>query len=208
VNNSPLVLLTWVGTWISWMLRGTQQLLAGLLDCPEQIERLVEQLNQLWLQCYEELYQLTSQGRGITCWGPCWSPPRGYLLQSDFSYMISPKMHERYVLPDLATCCLALYYPFYHLDGKGQIPHPEMLLSLEGLRGIQWVPREGQPQAEDRLDLIRRIRRAGKLCQVYMNAQGAFNILNELEGKGLLLVINESHSSADGQALLKALHSL
>jgi hypothetical protein len=188
-------------------LRGMQQLLVDLLDRPEQVDRLVQQTNQQWLQCYEELYQLTSHGRGITCWGPCWSATRGYQLQSDFSTMISPKMFERYVLPDLATCCRALDYPFYHLDGKGQIPHLEMLLCLEGLRGIQWVPGDGQPQAEQWLALIRRIRQAGKLCQVYVSAQGALTILKEMEGKGLLLVIDEALNPAQGQAFLDALHS-
>jgi 5-methyltetrahydrofolate--homocysteine methyltransferase len=117
-------------------LRGTHQLLLDLFDAPQEIDRLVRETNALWIGCYEELYELTRQGRGITCWGPCWSPGRGYLLQSDFSYMISPQMFERYVLPDLSTCCHSLDYAFYHLDGKGQLPHLDMLLSMEGLRGI------------------------------------------------------------------------
>ena len=135
-------------------LRGTQQLLFDLVDCPEEVDRLVHETNQLWLQCYEALYALTSRGCGITCWGPCWSPRRGYLLQSDFSYMISPQPFKRYVLPDLSACCEALDYAFYHLDGKGQLPHLDMLLALERLRGIQWVPGDGQPQAEHWLPLL------------------------------------------------------
>jgi hypothetical protein len=54
--------------------------------------------------------------------------------------MISPQMFERFVLPDLLACCEFLDYAFYHLDGKGQLPHLNMLLALERLRGIQWVP--------------------------------------------------------------------
>jgi len=115
-------------------LRGTQQLLLDLVDYPEEVDRLVLETNQLWLQCYEVLYSLTSHGCGITCWGPCWSPTRGYLLQSDFSYMISPLMFERYVLPDLLACCEALDHAFYHLDGKGQLPQLDLLLALEHLR--------------------------------------------------------------------------
>jgi hypothetical protein len=182
-------------------LRGTQQLLIDLVDAPQEVDRLVYETNQLWVQCYDALSRLTSNGCGITCWGPCWSPTRGYLLQSDFSYMISPQMFERYVLPDLSACCETLDYAFYHLDGKGQLPHLDMLLALERLRGIQWVPGDGQPQAEHWLPLLKRIRQSGKLCQVYVSAEGALRIVQELGGKGLALVINESLTPAQGEAL-------
>jgi hypothetical protein len=129
-------------------IRGTQQLLFDLHDCPDEVSRLVSETSQLWWQCYEELFTITSLGRGISCWGPCWSPTRGYMLQSDFAYTISPQMFERYVLPDLSACCETMDYALYHLDGKCQLPHLGMLLTMERLRGIQWVPGDGQPQAE------------------------------------------------------------
>jgi 5-methyltetrahydrofolate--homocysteine methyltransferase len=183
-------------------LRGTQQLLLDLIDAPGEIDRLVSETNQLWLKCYDELYRFTQHSCGITCWGPCWSPGPGYLLQSDFSYMISPQMFERFVLPDLTACCQGLDYAFYHLDGKGQLPHLETLLSMKRLRGIQWVPGDGQPQAEHWLSLMDHIRQNGKLCQVSVSAQGALTILRELGGCGLLLVVNEPLTPQQGKALL------
>jgi hypothetical protein len=183
-------------------LRGGQRLLMDLVDNPREVDRLVMETNRLWLACYEELYEQTSHGRGNTNWGACWSDGRGYLLQSDLAYMISPGMFERFVLPDLQACCDNLDYAFYHLDGRGQLPHLEMLLALEGLRGIQWVPGDGQPQAEHWLPLLKRIREKGKLCQVYTNAQGALAILRELGGKGLLVAINETLTPEQGKALL------
>lgn len=189
-------------------LRGTQHLLADLLDYPDEIERLVWETNRLWLKCYDGLYPFIRQSRGITCWGPCWSPTRGYLLQSDFAYMISPKMFERYVMPDLSACCEALDFSFYHLDGKGQLAHLDMLLSLERLRGIQWVPGDGQSQAEHWIPLIKRILDRGKLCQIYAGAEGALSILRELDGKGLLIAINEILTPEQGKALLEEVHLL
>jgi hypothetical protein len=189
-------------------LRGTQQLLLDLMDCPEHVDRLVSETHQLWLLCYQTIYAMLWPGRGITCWGPCWSPSHGYMLQSDFAYMISPKMFERYVLPDISACCNVMDYAFYHLDGKGQIPHLDMLLSIPRLRGVQWVPGDGQPQAEYWPDLIRHIRKSGKLCQVFVSSQGALQILRELGGKGLLLAINETLTPEQGRALLKEILSL
>jgi hypothetical protein len=189
-------------------LRGSQRLLLDLSDDPQEVDRLIWKTHHLWMQCYRALLSLTRNSQGITCWGPCWSPASGYLLQSDFSYMISPHMFERFVLPDLSACCEDLDYPFYHSDGKGQLAHLDILLSLVKLRGIQWVPGDGQPQAEHWLPLIARIRKSGKLCQVYVSAEGALDILRELGGKGLLLVINETLAPQDGQALLDAIQIL
>jgi 5-methyltetrahydrofolate--homocysteine methyltransferase len=173
-------------------LRGSQQLLLDLCDAPEEIERLAGETTRLWLDCYHRLLDaIAPAGRGVTCWGPLWSPAGGYMLQSDFSYMISPQMFARFALPDLAACCEQMDYAFYHLDGKGQVRHLEMLLSLPRLRGIQWVPGEGNPPPQEWLPLLKRIREAGKLCQVTVTPQGALAIVRELGGKGFCFNISE-----------------
>ena len=171
-------------------LRATQQLLFDLCDVSEEVARLTARITRLWLRYYDELYQIVQPaGRGTTPWAAIWSPGRCYMLQSDFSYMISPAMFERFVLPDLAACCDALDHAFYHLDGKGQLPHLDMLLSLEGLHGIQWIPGEGAPSHTEWLPLLKRIRDAGKLCQVYATPQEALTIVRELGGRGFAFYI-------------------
>lgn len=188
-------------------LRGAQQLLLDLYDAPEEIDRLVHETTQAWLECYDKLHDLISPaGRGITCWGPCWSSGSGYMLQSDVSYMISPKMFERFAFPDLTACCEKMDYAFYHLDGKGQIPHLDMLLSLPRLRGIQWVPGDGNPPPEHWLPLLKRIRDSGKLCQVTVSPLGALSILRELGGQGFAFVIGEPQlTPEEGSEFLKLL---
>ena len=111
------------------------------------------------------------------------------MLQSDFAYMISPEMFERFVLPDLTACCEYLDHGFYHLDGKGQIPHLDLLLSIERLWGIQWIPGDGQPPPDQWLSLLKRIRDGGKLCQVFVSPEGARHIVKNLGGRGFLLVV-------------------
>ena len=95
-----------------------------------------------------------------------------------------------------------LDYAFYHLDGRGQIAHVDHLLSLPRLRGIQWVPGDGNPPAECWLPLLKRIRDGGKLCQVFVSAEGALTIVRELGGQGFLLAINESLTPREGMAFL------
>jgi 5-methyltetrahydrofolate--homocysteine methyltransferase len=161
------------------------------MDDPELVQDQRRKLTDLWIRYYDELDQIIRPGcRGTSCWTPIWSTQKTYMLQSDFCYMISPKMFERFVLPDIAACCDYLDYGFYHLDGKGQIPHLDYLLSITRLRGIQWIPGDGQPGPEDWLPLLKRIRDGGKLCQVFVRPEGALKIVRNLGGKGFLFVVS------------------
>lgn len=187
------------------ILRGTQELLYDLHDAPENVERLSAQITGVWLRYYDLLdTMIASSPHGRSNWVPMWSPTRGYMLQSDFSYMVSPVVFERYVVPDLERCCAALDYPFYHLDGKGELKHLDMLLSLGKLRGIQWLPGEGQPRAEKWPDVLQRIRSHEKLCQVYVDRAGAFRVARDHGGKGFVLVIDERLTDDEATEFLDA----
>lgn len=169
----------------------TEQLLFDVVEQPEAVERQAGEITRLWLRYYEELDAIIRPAcRGTSSWAPIWSPGKTYMLQCDFSYMISPKMFERFVLPDLTEICGVLDHGFYHLDGKGEIPHLDHLLSIERLRGIQWIPGDGAPTPDRWLDLLKRIRDGGKLCQVFVDPEGALRIVRNLGGKGFLLVVN------------------
>jgi hypothetical protein len=114
------------------------------------------------------------------------------MLQSDFAYMISPDAFRRFVLPDLEACCEAMEHGFYHLDGQGQLVHLDMLLGMERLRGVQWIPGDGQPPASEWPDVLQRILDAGKLCQLYASPGQALDILRNHGGKGFLIRVGAS----------------
>jgi adenosine/AMP kinase len=62
---------------------------------------------------------------------------------------------------------------------------------MDRLRGIQWVPGDGQPEAADWLDVLATIRRAGKLCQVFASPAGALKIIDEHDGgRGFVLAVD------------------
>jgi hypothetical protein len=184
----------------------TQQLLLNLIDAPQEVERLAGEITRLWLRYYDELDTLIRPVcGGTTPWAAIWSPQRCYMLQCDLAYMISPRMFERFVLPDLAACCAALDHAFYHLDGKGQIPHLDRLLSLERLRGIQWIPGDGAPPPEEWLPLFKHIRDGGKLCQLSVTPQGARTIVRELGGRGFALSIEGTLSPTEADDLVRTL---
>jgi 5-methyltetrahydrofolate--homocysteine methyltransferase len=184
--------------------RETEGLLFDVVEASDQIDRLTRQITHLWLRYYDELDEIIRPTcRGTSCWTPIWSPGKTYMLQSDFSYMISPAMFERFVAPDISACCDHLDHGFYHLDGKGQIPHLDQLLAIPRLRGIQWIPGDGQPTPDQWLPLLKRIRDGGKLCQVFVTPRGARHIVRNLGGHGFLFVIENFGRDFDAPAAVE-----
>lgn len=170
--------------------RTTNALLTDLYNYPDEVLRCGRELSALWARYYHEFAALASRTvRGSSSWAPLWARQDTYMLQCDFSFMISPRMFERFVLPDLDYCCRQMEQAFYHLDGKGQIPHVDMLLSLEHLRGIQWIPGAGQPPLSQWMSLLQKIRDAGKLCQLFTTADETIAITRELGGKGFAFCV-------------------
>jgi hypothetical protein len=167
--------------------RTTERLLMDTMDCPDQVERLAKEITTHWLTYFENFHAVTENGCGHTTWAPVWSPGRTYMLQCDFSYMISPDMFRRFVVPDIQACCRRLDHSFYHLDGKGALSHLDALLEIEELHGIQWVPGDGNPSPAHWPEVLSRIRKAGKLCQVYGSAQELLKIVHEHGPKGFIL---------------------
>jgi 5-methyltetrahydrofolate--homocysteine methyltransferase len=187
-------------------LRTTQLLLTDLYDAPEDVDRLVSEITAHWLHYYDVLdATIRPTCRGTTCWTPIWSPERTYMLQCDFSYMISPAMFGRFVMPDIVACCERLDHGFYHLDGPGEIPHLDQLLSIPRLRGVQWIPGDGNSPAAEWLDLLQRIIAGGKLCQIFCTPEGALNVVRNLGGKGFMFVLQDPLEEDEARAFLQRL---
>jgi 5-methyltetrahydrofolate--homocysteine methyltransferase len=144
----------------------TEGLLVCMIEEPDEIKRLVAELAALWRLYYSELSELIPNPRGYVEWGCMLSRQPSFMLQSDFSYMIGPEQFREFVLPELEETCAFLPRSFYHLDGVGQLNHLDMLLSIERLAGIQWVPGVGKPPAGEWPAVLQKIRGAGKLVEI------------------------------------------
>lgn len=184
--------------------RTTEGLLLDLYDAPEQVERLAASVTSLWVEYYDDLTAIIRpRCPGTVPWAPIWSPATSYMLQCDFCYMISPAMFERFVEPDLVACCDHLEHGFYHLDGPGALPHLDQLLSIERLRGIQWVPGSGNPPPEEWPAVLRRIIGGGKLCQLFVTAQGALSVVRSVGGRGFMFTVSDEMDADEARAFLE-----
>lgn len=145
----------------------TEKLLLALYDAPDQVLRLLWEAHEAWHRYYSEINDLLQPvNPGYSDWSSIYSDQPSYMLQCDFSYMVSPRMFRQFVLPELQATCRRLPRSFYHLDGIGQIPHLDQVLSIAELDGVQWVPGDGKPDCGHWPEIYQKIQAAGKKMQL------------------------------------------
>lgn len=148
--------------------RPGESLLLDLYDFPEEVERLIGEIHELWYRFYTEIAEsMESVNPGYCSWCQIYSDKPSYVLQCDFSYMISPDMFNQIVKPELEAMCKRLPYTIYHLDGVGQLNHLDSVLEIIELNAVQWVPGDGKPGQSQWPDVYRKIAMAGKGIQLF-----------------------------------------
>lgn len=142
--------------------RGAENLLMDLYDAPDEVLRCVRELQEMWFLYYDKINAIMEgEAQGYSHWYGLYHERPGYILQSDFSFMISPDMFDTFVAPELSSSADRIFNAVYHLDGEGEIRHLDSILAMDGIKGIQWVPSPGN--ADKNWDeLLCRILDAGK----------------------------------------------
>lgn len=143
--------------------RGSENLLMDLYDAPDEVHRCIDELQKCWFYYYDKINALMGDSAsGYTQWFPLYGAKPGYILQSDFSYMIGPDMFDEFVAPELKSSAARLTNAVYHLDGMGEIPHLDSILKINDIKGIQWVPGAGAPESMKWDELLLKILNSGK----------------------------------------------
>jgi len=172
-------------------LRGTENLCRDLVEAPERVDWARGRIMEAWHDCYDELQgRIETKQSGSSSALAIWCPERWYLLSCDFSVMISPEMFERFVAPDIERSARLLGHSLYHLDSPAQIRHLDILLEIEALGGIQWVPGEGNapPDSPEWMPLYKRVQASGKRLVVQgVRAKNLVAMVEALQARGLLL---------------------
>ena len=147
----------------------------------------------------------------MSAWMGIWCPDTWYPLQCDFCAMLSPQQFEEFVLPDVATQCSRLNHSIYHLDGPGQIAHLDILLEIDDLDGIQWVPGSGNPQCESVRwrPIYEKILEKNKLLvlQCFDDIHALASTLEGLPRKGILITTGAA-TEEEGQDMLRYLERI
>lgn len=81
--------------------------------------------------------------------------------------MIGNDMFDEFVKPELEKTSARLSNAWYHLDGIGELKHLDSLLTVDTIKGIQWVPGEGEPRTRDWSEVYAKISKAKRKIQAY-----------------------------------------
>ena len=172
-------------------LRGTENLIYDLYDYPDEVKAAINRIDDLWKEAFDELNAIISQKQEyFTSWIGIASKKPWFPIQCDFSAMLSPALFEEFVLPSLVKHANHLPRSIYHLDGITEIPHLDMILDIERLNGIQWVPGAGKPDvtSSEWFPLYKRIQEKGKnLVLLEADPAGIENLLNNIDRKGVFI---------------------
>lgn len=170
-------------------LREPERLCLDLIEYPDKVKELRDYIVKVWIKCYDELFDIIRENqRGTLGWLPAWSLGRTYPLQCDFSAMISPKMYEEFVVPEIQTIAWHLDNVIYHLDGPDAVRHLDIILDIPEIDAIQWVPGEGAPPAIHWIPMLRKIQKKKKSLYIYaLGPKQVERLISELYPEGLLI---------------------
>jgi hypothetical protein len=143
-------------------LRGTQELCFDLIDCPNVVDRAMEQVRALYAPVYEAVYTAGDMQRGTTSWLPSYCEQRYAVVECDVICLLGPRHARRFVLPAIAEEAAFLDHCIFHLDGPRALTHLDDLLAIPDIDAIQWVPGDGQPRSVEWMELLQKIQAAGK----------------------------------------------
>lgn len=174
-------------------LRDAQTLLFDMIERPEWVTQKVVEINQVWFEAYQRIYDLTKLDDGSSCFGAfrLWGPGKTAKVQCDAAAMISPGMFEEFVVPMLTEQCAWLDHSMFHLDGHQAMCHLDLLLAIEELDAIEWTPDPTVPSGGDPswYPMYRRIIEAGKSVQALgVKPDEVLPLLDAVGGKGLYIL--------------------
>jgi 5-methyltetrahydrofolate--homocysteine methyltransferase len=147
-------------------IRGPERLCIDLIDQPEMIDHAMMDARAIFRVLWDALREAGRMDELGYCHA-FYSMEGAAVLQCDFSYMISPEMFRRWVLPALEEEAEIVKHALYHWDGPGALIHTTDLVATPGLHALSYVPGTGYGSHRDYLDLFKRVQAGGKAVQVW-----------------------------------------
>lgn len=152
-------------------IRDANPLLEELYFEEDDVKKACWNVHEQFKKAYDKFMDAIDINRipGYTCWATMLSQKPYFVLQNDFSAMISTDMYDEFYLPILREECKYIPRTIYHLDGPGAVRHLDSILTVPELDGVQWIQGAGAPGLDQWPDIYKKIQKAGKLCQVFIN---------------------------------------
>ncbi len=206
------------GKWITGMsdwhvgadalaaFRDPQALAVDLIEHPAEVKALLKRVTDDYFAVYDFFYtRLRTAGLPLTSWTPLAADGKYYILQCDFSIMISQAMYREFFLDGLRSECQFLDHSIYHLDGPGALRHLEDILAIPELDALQWVPGAGNEVFNRWVWVYQKAQKAGKGIQVNCSFREIETVMQTLNPRGLYIIVMDCPSVEVADDILKRL---
>lgn len=148
-------------------LRDPANLAMDLIENPDWVKKALAESTPEYFKCYDIFYNMIREAdMPITSWLNLIYDGRYYIPSNDFSCMISPAMFQDFFLSGIKEECRFLDKSIYHLDGPGALQHLDVLLEIDDLDAVQWVPGAGNEGFEKWIPVYQKIQKANKGMQI------------------------------------------
>jgi hypothetical protein len=190
-------------------LRGPQELLMDLYDCPDEIHKRLAECHTVFkdlLQAHFDILHPLSGGYSSS-WCKAAVKGRFATIQNDFCCMVGPEQFDEffkdYVEKEAAflDCCV------YHLDGPGAVRHLDSILQAPHLDLIQWVPGAGNKTVRHWPDLLAKCQERGKGLWLYGPPGELLEMMEFLRPEGCLYTL-ELGSREEAEAFVKKMEAI
>lgn len=167
---------------------GTRNLVKALYTQPGEVKRIIGRLTEICIEVFEKWYRkISCIQEGSISWIPAYSRGRFFPLQDDFSGLVSPKMFKEFFLEEQIVLSNYLDNSIFHLDGPMALSNLDILLKVDSIDGIQWVPGAGAPPMSRWVHVCQRILDAGKCLHISCEPWEVGILLERLNHEGLFL---------------------
>jgi len=149
-------------------MRGAEKLLFDLIDRPKIVDKLMKQVRPIYKQMYDELWQYGDKAKiGSNSGMQLYSRGKTDYIQADFICLLSPDMFKRFALPAIREEAEFLNDAVFHLDGPDALKHLDVLLDIQEIKTVQWLPGAGRKPNYEWPEVIDKIQAAGKATILY-----------------------------------------
>ncbi len=183
---------------------GPQDLVRCFFQEPDRVKRLIKTLTDLCIEMFDSYYgKISRVQEGSITWIPAYSRGRYFALQDDFSGFLSPDMFREFIVEqEVERISRYLDNSIFHLDGPLALGNLDILLDVDSLDGIQWVPGAGAEPMSRWVEVCSTILDAGKCLQISCEPHEVGFLLSRLKHEGLLLATH-CNSEREARSLLK-----
>lgn len=172
-------------------LRGTEPLCMDLMDCPDEVKKLIDACIRDFQSVYDHFDTMIKKHRQVSVtWMGIPSFGKMHIPSCDFSAMLSPSQYEEFCLPVLEREVKSMDHNIYHLDGKDASRHLDLILNVPEVQAIQWVPGVGDDQPIMQwVPLLKRMRQGGKSVVIDLTVSELEDLISSMPPDGLYLCI-------------------